>query len=97
MTKWDGKEVRCQQTERLGAGGKETLIQLSAIPSLTQSGERCFKSAAHGDRPSETDPSGVEKCGSLSISEERWEIGRSIGFKAKGTRNGKEYDLPLVR
>ena len=28
----------------------------------------------------------------LPISEERWKNGRSIGFKAKGRRNGKEYD-----
>ena len=25
------------------------------------------------------------------------EQGRNPGFNAKGTRNGKEYDLPLVR
>ena len=63
----------------------------------TQSGQRRFKLAAHGDLPGETDPSGVEKCGSLPISEERWEKRPEFGFKAKGTRDGKEYDLPLVR
>jgi predicted 3-demethylubiquinone-9 3-methyltransferase (glyoxalase superfamily) len=32
----------------------------------------------------ETDRFRVEKCGSLPISEEPWEKGRNIGFKAKG-------------
>jgi hypothetical protein len=50
------------------------------------------------DRLGETDASGVEKSDRLPISEERMgKQGRNLGFKAKGKRNGKEYDLPLVR
>jgi predicted 3-demethylubiquinone-9 3-methyltransferase (glyoxalase superfamily) len=53
------------------------------LQSLTQSGQRRFKLTTDGDRRDGAGSSGVEKCGLLPISEERWEKRPSIGLKLR--------------